>query len=88
MSELTTVNFPLPFVPSQHMSIQTWPILEHVDKGTEVAWDTGGLDVCDSMSFAFCLFHPLFSTVDAPPAGLAKFIRNQHHLVLNSIIQF
>ena len=70
------------------MSIQTWPILEHIDKGTEVARNTGSLDVCDSVSFALCLFHPLLSTVDAPPAGLAKFIRNQHHLVLNSIIQF
>jgi len=70
------------------MSIQTWPILEHIHKGTETARDAGGLDVCDSVSFAFCLFHPLFPTVDAPPAGLAKFIRNQHHLVLNPIIQF
>ena len=56
------------------MSIQTWPILEHVDKGTETARDAGGLDVRDSVSFAFSLFHPLFSTVEAPPAGLAKFI--------------
>ena len=56
------------------MSIQTWPILEHVDKGTEATGDAGGLDVCDSVSFALCLFHPLLSTVDAPPAGLAKFI--------------
>ena len=70
------------------MSIQTWPILEHVDKGTEATGDAGGLDVCDSVTFALCLFHPLLSTVDAPPAGLAKFIRNQHHLVLNPIIQF
>ena len=88
MSKLTTVNFPLPLVPSKHVGIQTWAILEHVDKGTEAAWDAGGLDVRDSVSFAFCLFNPLLSTVDAPPAGLAKFIRNQHHLVLNPIIQF
>ena len=70
------------------MSIQTWPVLEHIDKGTEAARETGGLDVRDRVSLALRLFHPLLSTVDAAPAGLTKFIWNQHHLVLNPIIQF
>ena len=56
------------------MSIQTWPVLEHIDKGTEAARETGGLDVRDRVSLALRLFHPLLSTVDAAPAGLTKLI--------------
>ena len=56
------------------MSIQTWPVLEHIDKGTEAARETGGLDVRDRVPLALRLFHPLLSTVDAAPAGLTKFI--------------
>ena len=70
------------------MSVQTWSVLEHIDKGTEAARETGGLDVRDRVSLALRLFHPLLAAVDATPVGLAKLIGYQHHLVLNPIIQF
>ena len=75
-------------MPSKHVSIQTGLVLKDVDIRTDTAADASGLDVGDSMSLALRLFHPLLAAVDATPAGLAKLIGYQHHLVLNPIIQF
>ena len=75
-------------MPGKHMSIQTGLVLKDIDIRTKTAADAGSLDVGDCMPLALRLFHPLLAAVDATPAGLAKLIGYQHHLVLNPIIQF